>query len=108
MEKVQVIPPPKDVDPQILAWKGAAVLGKMESVSELWVTPADWVIFSFVVRNLLMMFTGNFGPARLEGAVLLSVRHLSRMSDTVTPGRLLAKTFLRRIENYLYNSNWVS
>ncbi|KAF5362071.1 hypothetical protein D9756_002285 [Leucocoprinus leucothites] len=44
MEKVQVIPPPKDVNPQILVWKGAAVLGKMESVSELWVTPADWEI----------------------------------------------------------------
>ncbi|KAL9713507.1 Actin-like protein arp8 [Leucoagaricus gongylophorus] len=44
MEKVQVIPPPKDVSPQILAWKGAAVLGKMESISELWITPEDWEI----------------------------------------------------------------
>ncbi|EKM81702.1 hypothetical protein AGABI1DRAFT_54629 [Agaricus bisporus var. burnettii JB137-S8] len=44
MEKVQVIPPPKDVNPQILVWKGGAVLGKMESVSELWMTPADWEI----------------------------------------------------------------
>lgn len=42
MEKVQVIPPPKDVDPRVLAWKGAAVLGKMEGVSELWVTASDW------------------------------------------------------------------
>lgn len=45
MEKVQIIPPPKDVDPRVLAWKGAAVLGKMESVSELWVTGADWDLF---------------------------------------------------------------
>ena len=37
MEKVQIIPPPKEVDPRVLAWKGAAVLGKMDSVSELWV-----------------------------------------------------------------------
>lgn len=43
MEKVQIIPPPKEVDPGVLAWKGAAVLGKMESASELWVTAADWV-----------------------------------------------------------------
>ncbi|KAJ6619839.1 hypothetical protein B0H10DRAFT_2163691 [Mycena sp. CBHHK59/15] len=42
MEKVQIIPPPKEVDPRVLAWKGAAVLGKMEGVSELWVTQADW------------------------------------------------------------------
>ncbi|TFK29712.1 nucleus protein [Coprinopsis marcescibilis] len=45
MEKVQIIPPPKDVDPRVLAWKGAAVLAKMESVSELWVTASDWDTF---------------------------------------------------------------
>jgi actin-related protein 8 len=44
MEKVQIIPPPKEVDPRVLAWKGAAVLGKMDSVSDLWVTKADWDI----------------------------------------------------------------
>ncbi|TFY69107.1 hypothetical protein EVJ58_g619 [Rhodofomes roseus] len=44
MEKVQIIPPPKDVDPRVLAWKGAAVLGKMDSVSDLWVTAVDWDI----------------------------------------------------------------
>jgi hypothetical protein len=43
MEKVQIIPPPKEVDPSVLVWKGSAVLGKMEGVSELWVTKADWV-----------------------------------------------------------------
>ncbi|KDR80664.1 hypothetical protein GALMADRAFT_222260 [Galerina marginata CBS 339.88] len=45
MEKVQIIPPPKEVDPRVLAWKGAAVLAKMDSVSELWVSPSDWDIF---------------------------------------------------------------
>ncbi len=43
MEKVQILAPPKEVDPRVLAWKGAAVLGKMDGSSELWVTPADWV-----------------------------------------------------------------
>ena len=50
MEKVQIIPPPKDVDPRVLVWKGAAVLGKMDGVADLWITPEDWVthtIFSF-------------------------------------------------------------
>ncbi|KAI0640783.1 actin-like ATPase domain-containing protein [Trametes meyenii] len=45
MEKVQIIPPPKDVDPRVLAWKGAAVLGKMDGVADLWVAPADWELF---------------------------------------------------------------
>ncbi|KAJ7890459.1 hypothetical protein B0H14DRAFT_2336137 [Mycena olivaceomarginata] len=44
MEKVQIIPPPKEVEPTVLAWKGAAVLGKMDGVSELWVTAADWSV----------------------------------------------------------------
>ncbi len=43
MEKVTIIPPPKEVDPRVLAWKGAAVLAKMDGVSELWVTANDWV-----------------------------------------------------------------
>jgi len=42
MEKVVIIPPPKEVEPTVLAWKGAAVLGKMDGVSELWVTQSDW------------------------------------------------------------------
>ena len=43
MEKVQIIPPPKDVDPRMLVWKGAAVFGKMDALSDLWITAADWV-----------------------------------------------------------------
>lgn len=46
MEKVQIIPPPKDVDQRVLAWKGAAVLGKMDGVSDLWLTATDWVSIS--------------------------------------------------------------
>ncbi|KAI0064006.1 actin-like ATPase domain-containing protein [Artomyces pyxidatus] len=42
MDKVQIIPPPKDVDPRVLVWKGAAVLGKMDGVADLWLTAADW------------------------------------------------------------------
>lgn len=43
MEKVQIIPPPKDVDPRMLVWKGAAVFGKMDALADLWITAADWV-----------------------------------------------------------------
>lgn len=51
MEKVQIIPPPKEVDPRVLAWKGAAVLGKMDSVAELWVSPSDWVCNIFFLET---------------------------------------------------------
>jgi actin-related protein 8 len=55
MEKVQIIPPPKEVEPTVLAWKGAAVLGKMDGVSELWVTAADWVCFFFNVSQQIFI-----------------------------------------------------
>lgn len=42
MDKVQIIPPPKGVDPRVLVWKGAAVLGKMDGVSDLWLTATEW------------------------------------------------------------------
>jgi len=45
MEKVQLIPPPKDVDPRVLAWKGAAVLARMDGISDMWVTRQDWDMF---------------------------------------------------------------
>ena len=42
-DAVQVIPPPKEVDPRVLAWKGAAVLSKMDTAADLWLTKVDWV-----------------------------------------------------------------
>lgn len=51
MEKVQIIPPPKDVDPRVLVWKGAAVLGKMDGVADLWVTAEDWVCHSQIFSD---------------------------------------------------------
>lgn len=61
MEKVQIIPPPKEVEPTVLAWKGAAVLGKMDGVSELWVTAADWVCFFLMRRNRYSLVTERTG-----------------------------------------------
>jgi actin-related protein 8 len=50
MEKVQIIPPPKGVDPAHLVWRGGAVLAKMEAVSDLWITLEDWASpLSFLV-----------------------------------------------------------
>ena len=50
MEKVQIIPPPKDVDKRVLTWKGASVLGRMEGVTDMWVTGADWVSNGIIVH----------------------------------------------------------
>ena len=80
MEKVQIIPTPKDVDSRILTWKGAAVLGKMDGVSDLWITPEDWVRTSAPCRrwetdtHVVRTFRpGNSWDARFEGALFLSL-----------------------------------
>ena len=40
-EKLTVMPPPRDMDPRILAW-GGAVVGRIEPTSETWITEAEW------------------------------------------------------------------
>jgi actin-related protein 8 len=45
MEKVTILAPPRDVDAADLAWRGGAVLAKMEGVNDLWVTGEDWDLF---------------------------------------------------------------
>ncbi|WFC99399.1 actin-like protein arp8 [Malassezia yamatoensis] len=37
-----VIPPPRNMEPEHLAWKGLAVLAHLDSLQELWVYASDW------------------------------------------------------------------
>lgn len=80
MDKVQIIPPPKDIDPRILIWRGAAVLGKMDGVADLWVTPAEWVCgFDHILVSLKLFANralssiGDVGYAWFEGEMFLFV-----------------------------------
>ncbi|EPQ31169.1 uncharacterized protein PFL1_01357 [Pseudozyma flocculosa PF-1] len=45
--KVTVIPPPRDMDPRSLAWKGMAVFARLESANEMWIRREDWDLFGF-------------------------------------------------------------
>ena len=96
MEKVQIIPPPKEVDPRVLAWKGAAVLGKMDSVAELWVSPSDWVcnIFFFEIFADFSLPTPLIGYVRhacSQGKMLLPVNIAPLTRDAVRVGWLANK-----------------
>ena len=51
---ITVLPAPKDVDPHVLVWKGASVLGKMDGVADLWLTAADWVCALFEMYEPLL------------------------------------------------------
>ncbi|KAG0275916.1 actin-like protein arp8 [Linnemannia exigua] len=42
VEKVEVLPAPREMDPRLLVWKGGSVLGKLDSSRELWIKPLEW------------------------------------------------------------------
>ncbi|CAO1621613.1 unnamed protein product [Parajaminaea phylloscopi] len=44
---VSVIPPPRDLDPTLLAWKGMAVLPRLDSAAEMWVTQDEWKLLGW-------------------------------------------------------------
>lgn len=39
---VGVVPPPREVDPRLLVWKGVSVFARLESVHETWVSREEW------------------------------------------------------------------
>ncbi|KAH9451624.1 hypothetical protein Pst134EA_025571 [Puccinia striiformis f. sp. tritici] len=39
-----MIPPPRDLDPRILAWKGVSLICRIESASDLWIRSSDWEV----------------------------------------------------------------
>ncbi|XP_068084307.1 actin-related protein 8 isoform X2 [Anabrus simplex] len=41
-EQLDIITTPKEMDPQITAWKGAAIMSCLESAQELWIYPSEW------------------------------------------------------------------
>ncbi|ODQ81589.1 hypothetical protein BABINDRAFT_159861 [Babjeviella inositovora NRRL Y-12698] len=42
---VDVLAPPKDIDPQILSWKGGSVYSRLKIISEMWITREEWDMF---------------------------------------------------------------
>lgn len=41
-EQLDIVTSPKDMDPEVTAWKGAAVMSCLESAPELWITTNEW------------------------------------------------------------------
>ncbi|VVT51483.1 uncharacterized protein SAPINGB_P003111 [Magnusiomyces paraingens] len=40
--EISVMPAPREMDPQVLTWKGGGVFAKLKIVSECWVSAHDW------------------------------------------------------------------
>ncbi|ORY96639.1 hypothetical protein BCR43DRAFT_524696 [Syncephalastrum racemosum] len=42
MERVEVLPAPRELDPRLLMWKGASVLSKLDTAKEMWIGQQEW------------------------------------------------------------------
>lgn len=42
--QVRVLPPPREIDPRILVWKGASILSKLDISNAMWITKEEWNI----------------------------------------------------------------
>lgn len=40
--QMAIVPPPREIDPRILAWKGISVLSKLDAAQDLWIRREDW------------------------------------------------------------------
>lgn len=54
---VSVLPPPRDMDPSVLIWKGASVLAQIKLVEELFLTSTDWDIHGSRILQYKCLFT---------------------------------------------------
>ncbi|KAK6462119.1 hypothetical protein DFJ63DRAFT_296420 [Scheffersomyces coipomensis] len=39
---INILPPPREFDPEMLTWKGGSVYGRLKVVNEMWITQNDW------------------------------------------------------------------
>ena len=39
---VLVGPPPRELDPQVLVWKGGSVFGKLKGTNDSWISTLEW------------------------------------------------------------------
>ncbi|KAF9191928.1 actin-like protein arp8 [Haplosporangium sp. Z 767] len=57
VEKVEVLPSPRDMDPRLLVWKGGSVVGKLEAAKELWIKSLEWEVFGSKVLRERALFS---------------------------------------------------
>ncbi|KAI9305237.1 hypothetical protein BJ944DRAFT_180328 [Cunninghamella echinulata] len=57
IENVEVLPAPRELDPQLLVWKGASVLCKLDVAKDMWIGEPEWnEIGSRLLKDRSMLF----------------------------------------------------
>ncbi|KAK4519550.1 uncharacterized protein ATC70_009786 [Mucor velutinosus] len=42
IDRVEVVPAPRELDPEVLVWKGASVMAKLDSAKDMWIADDEW------------------------------------------------------------------
>ncbi|KAI8079084.1 uncharacterized protein B0P05DRAFT_470427 [Gilbertella persicaria] len=42
VDRVEVVPAPRELDPEVLVWKGASVMVKLDSAKDMWIGHTEW------------------------------------------------------------------
>ncbi|OLL24237.1 putative actin-related protein 8 [Neolecta irregularis DAH-3] len=53
---IQVVPPPREMDPTILAWKGGSVTSKLKIATEMWIGQVEWDLLGSRVLHSRCLF----------------------------------------------------
>lgn len=53
---INVLPPPRDMDPAVLTWKGGSVLARIKLVEELYITAKDWDVLGSRILQYKCIF----------------------------------------------------
>ncbi|EJS41673.1 arp8p [Saccharomyces arboricola H-6] len=54
---ISIIPPPRDMNPALIIWKGASVLAQIKLVEELFITNNDWDVHGSRILQYKCIFT---------------------------------------------------
>ncbi|KAF8794669.1 Actin-related protein 8 like protein [Argiope bruennichi] len=53
-EQFEIITRPKDMDPRVTVWKGAALMSCLDTAQELWIKQKEWAKYSVKLKKNLM------------------------------------------------------
>jgi actin-related protein 8 len=42
IDHVSIVPPPRNLNPRFVSWKGASVICNMESLGDMWIRRDEW------------------------------------------------------------------
>ncbi|KAG2203224.1 hypothetical protein INT46_002506 [Mucor plumbeus] len=42
IDRVEVVPAPRELDPEVLVWKGASVMAKLDCAKDMWIADEEW------------------------------------------------------------------